>query len=381
MFRSPLDNLSVCFAEIDDPRVEARCWHTLDDILNIAICAVLSGADDWVAVETYGKRKERWLRSFLDLPYGIPSHDTFGRVFALIDPQQFRKGFMKWVQGLYTRMVGAREGVAIDGKTLRRAHDRANGQDPVHIVSAWATRCRLVLGQIAVQAKSNEITAIPALLECLDLADCVVTIDAIGCQRSIVTQLVAQKADYLMQVKDNQPILHERIKNLFAGAERNNYKGLNCDQNRTINKDHGRIEIRQCCVVSDESWLLYLQRDPNKPHWTGLRSVVRMIRQHDRDKEPEESYYITSLPPDAELVMSYIRGHWGIETSLHWVLDIAYREDESRVRKGHGAENLAVLRHLTLNLLKQEKSLTCGIRSKRLSAGWDDNYMIKVLSV
>ena len=248
------------------------------------------------------------------------------------------------------------------------------------MVSAWATRCRLVLGQIAVRDKSNEITAIPALLKGLDIAGCVVTIDAMGCQRQIAAQLIAQQADYVLQVKGNQPILYERLQKLFAGAQEYNFQGLRMHYAKKVNKGHGRVEDRQCWVVSDESWLLYLQGDPLKPKWSGLKSVVKMVRKRDED-QAAESYYITSLACDADRLMHNIRSHWGIETSLHWVLDIAYREDESRVRKGHGAENLAILRHLTLNLLKQETSLKCGIHAKRLRVGWDKRYMIKVLDI
>jgi predicted transposase YbfD/YdcC len=382
MCENPLGRLSSCFAEINDPRVAARCDHKLIDILCVALCAVLSGADQWTDVESYGKAKLTWLRTFLDLPNGIPSHDTFGRVFARIDPEEFREGFMTWVRSLYLQMItGEYRQINLDGKTLRRSHDRGAGQDPLHVVSAWSTDCRLVLGEIAVKDKSNEITAIPCLLKLLDLEGAIITIDAIGCQRKIASQIIQSGGDYILQVKGNQQTLFERLEKLFIGTEEGGYAHTVYDKSIKYNKDHGRMETRQCFVVTDEDWLLYLQRDPNKPCWAGLRSVVKMVRQHDRDAEPETSYYISSLAIGAEQMLDYIRGHWGIENSLHWVLDMAYREDESRTRVGHAQENLSILRHLTLNLLKQDTSLKLGIHAKRLRCGWHHAYVVKILGL
>ena len=244
------------------------------------------------------------MRTFLDLPNGIPSHDTFGRVFARIDPDEFRKGFMTWVRSLCLQMItGEHRLINLDGKTLRRSHDRGNGQDPLHVVSAWATDCRLVLGEIAVNDKSNEITAIPSLLKLLDLEGAIITIDAIGCQRKIASQIIQGGGDYIFQVKGNQQTLFERLEKLFIGTEEGGYAYTACDKSTRQGKDHGRTETRQCFVVTDEDWLLYLQRDPNKPRWAGLRSVVKMVRQHDRDAEPETSYYISSLATSADQML------------------------------------------------------------------------------
>ena len=383
MTESPLDELTDYLDVVDDPRVVGRCAHRLIDILTIAICAVISGADNWVEIEAYGQAKQPWLQTFLPLPHGIPSHDTFGRVFARIAPEQFREGFMRWVVDLYARLVGAEESIAIDGKTLRRSHDRINGGQPLHLVSAWATQSRLVLGQIATEEKSNEITAIPQLLAMLDLKDSVISIDAMGCQRDITEQVKKGKGDYLLQVKGNQPTLYQRLKNLFVRAYEEGGLPVAHETARSIGKGHGRIEQRRCWVVTDEDWLRYLQRDGTKERWIGLKAVVKVERKRriGETVSVEEAYYITSLEGEAKRILTLIRGHWGIENSLHWVLDMAFREDESRVRIGHAAENLAILRHMAMNLLKQEQTLKIGIHAKRLRCGCDLDYLRRVLSV
>lgn len=365
------------FASLQDPRIDRTKLHALEAILVIAICAIVCGADDWIAVEAWGKAKRKWLERFLELPNGIPSHDTFGRVFARLDPQQFQKCFLSWIRATAKRTH--RQVVAIDGKKLRRSHDRTLGKGAIAMVSAWATANRLVLGQRKVKDKSNEITAIPQLLRLLELAGCIVTIDAMGCQTEIVETIVQQNADYLVAVKENQGQLYQDVQDLFAGCREVNFRDVPHDYHKTVNKGHGRIEIRECWTLSDPEFLDYLRQ---RGAWKNLQTLVmvRAERRIGHTSSQETRYYISSLENNAKLALRAARGHWGIENGLHWVLDIAFREDESRVRKDHGPENLAVLRHIALNLLKQEPTTKTGIKTKRLKAAWDEDYLLKVLS-
>ena len=362
------------FLKLDDPRRYNKS-HLLIDIVVIAICAVICGADDWPAVEEFGEAKQEWFEQFLKLPHGIPSDDTFRRVFAVLDAEQFQSCFITWIRTVFEVTQG--QVVPIDGKKLRRSHDKSIGKDAIHMVSAWALENHLVLGQVKVDDKSNEITAIPQLLDVLEIAGCIVTIDAMGCQKKITQKVKDKNADYTIAVKANQKGLLEDITGLFDRARETQF--ANCDYCKTEEKGHGRFEIRECWTISNPEDLKQIR---SLSDWTGLRTVVMVRRErHIGCKiETEIKYYISSLVSSARHILDIIRGHWGIENQLHWVLDIAFREDDCRLRKGNGAQNFALLRHIALNLLKQESTCKRGIKTKRLKAGWDMDYLSKVLA-
>lgn len=365
------------FGDLKDPRIDRAKRHKLLDIVVLAICGVICGADDWVSIEEFGNAKLDWFRKFLELPNGIPSHDTFGRVFGKLDPDQFHTCFTNWILAVSEITEG--QVIALDGKTLRRSHDKTLGKGAIVMVSAWATANRLVLGQLKVDEKSNEIRAIPELLRALDISGCIITTDAMGCQKEIASLIVEGGGDYVLALKENHGQLYEDVALLFDDLEASRFKAYSFDEEKTVNGGHGRLETRQCWTISDPKIVQALRGTKD---WEKLQSVVKVrAKRNDGQKETvEDRYYLSSLDGDAERLLWAKRTHWGIENGLHWVLDIAFREDESRVRKDHGAQNLATLRHIALNLLKQENTAKIGIKNKRLRAGWDERYLLRVLA-
>lgn len=372
MLPHPAPRIAECFCDLVDPRIPQGRRHRLLDLVTIAVCAVISGAESWVEVAQWGRIKQDWLADWLDLPHGIPTHDTFGRVFARIDPAQFEAGFLRWVQTV--AQTAEPEVIALDGKTIRRSGDSHAGTRPRHLVSAWATAQRLVLAQAAVETKDNEITTLPSLLARLDLAGQIVTIDAMGCQREIAAQIIDGEGDYVLALKANHPDLLEDVIDCFAMADQP------AARDRTVGKDHGRLEVRVCETIADPDVIAWL--DPEGA-WAGLRSIARITatrRLGDADPTTAVRYYVSSLPGEAPPIAQAVRSHWGIENGLHWVLDMAFREDESRARTGHSAENLAVLRKLALTLIQQDRTRKVGVKASRLKAGWDTGYLLRLLS-
>ena len=372
------------FKTIADPRVDRTKDHDLIDILVIAICALLCAAESFNDMEDFGEAKQDWFKTFLKLRNGIPSHDTFNRVFAALDPKEFLDCFLRWTQSL--RQSVAQEIVALDGKALRRALNKK--ESPKYVVSAWAESNNLVLGQLKVQEKSNEIRAVPELLRVLELAGCIVTVDAMGCQKKIAREIMEADADYVLALKGNQETVHQEVKSfLDATLEEKKAKALPTagvsqavaplQEFQTVEKDHGRIETRRYYQSDDLDWFA------DRAQWEGLRTVgmVESIREVDDKTTVERRYYLSSLKLDVETFARAVRGHWGVENKLHWVMDVCFREDQSRARTGYAAENLATLRRLALNLLKREKTKKRGIRGKQLNASWDHAYLLKLLGV
>jgi len=365
MAQSNARTLLAPFAELEDPRIDRTRRHNLLDVIFIALCAVVSGANHCVAMAEFGKTKRAWLEKYLDLPHGTPSHDTFGRVFAALNPDAFVECFLRWVKDL----EGSTDGkvVAIDGKTARASLDRSKGRNPLHVVSAWVTENRLFLGQEAVDDKSNEITAIPRLLQALELAGAIVTTDAMGCQKEIAGKIREKDADYVLAVKGNHEHLEEDIIAAFAAAD----EGTSVAEVHTWtehSKGHGRQETRRTQTMAVPKELR------NAAEWLDLRTIARCTRTY-RERGVEKSevrYFISSLPSQPKRVARAIRGHWGVENGLHWVLDMYFEEDRNRSRTGNAAANLALLRRWVLSLLRQDATTKGSIATKRDKAGWSD---------
>jgi predicted transposase YbfD/YdcC len=366
------------FRPLQEPRVERTKLHPLPNVVFIAVCALLCGANDFVGMEKFGKSKRSWFAKYLDLSNGIPSHDTFGRVIQALPPEQFLQCFMSWVQAFVSTAVGRQ--VAIDGKTVRASLDRAAGQNPLHVVSAWAREARLVLGQVAVDEKSNEITAIPKLLELLELSGAVVTIDAMGCQKEIAAKIRERGADYVLAVKGNQEHLEEDIVAHFAKLDEAAERGTRSGRptvSTTKEDRHGRKEQRRCEATRVPESLR------GRDEWKDLQSICRVTRTYEErgEEKSEVRYFISSLPAEAKPLGAAVRGHWGVENGLHWVLDMAFAEDRSRARKDHAQENLALLRRWVLSLLGQDTTMTGSIEKKRLMAGWNEENLEKLLGL
>jgi predicted transposase YbfD/YdcC len=360
------------FADLEDPRVGPHILHKLMDILVITMCAVIAGCESFLQIAEYGRHKEAWLRNFLELPHGIPSHDTFARVWTVIDPAKFQECFMRWAAALHDATGG--KVIAIDGKTLRRSFDRAKGLNPLHLVSAWCCENHISLGQVAVDAKSNEITAIPALLELLTIKGAIVTIDAAGCQRAIATQIRKQEADYVLALKQNQNSLYDDVVAHFKQQEAEGFSRPELSSHEAHEKAHGREEHRTTRVMPVPESLR------NRDLWRDLNSLgmVESRRLLAGREESYTRYFISSLEPDAMQLAHAVRSHWSIENSLHWVLDVTFREDDSRIQDRYSVQNLAALRRLAITLLKREPTKQ-SLVTKRMMTGWDDDYMFQVL--
>ncbi len=360
------------FADLTDPR-RRETIYPLINVVVIAICAVICGADDFVAIARFGRTKREWLARFLDLTNGIPSHDRFNAIFAAIKPAEFEKCLLSWITALHEISDG--QVIAIDGKTLRRSFDAANSKAAIHMVSAWATANHISLGQVVVDAKSNEITAIPKLLELLELSGAMVTIDAMGCQTEIAQQIVDGKGDYCLAVKGNQPTLYQGVVGFFDDHSEDDFARTPMRHYRTEEKGHGREEIRSYYICPAPTDL------PDRLRWPHLKAIGIVISNTHRDgKECDEvRYYILSKYIAARRFAEAVRGHWGIENRLHWQLDVTFQEDQCRIRQGHADANFSILRRTALSMLKNETTLKVGIKNKRLTAGWDETYLEKVL--
>jgi predicted transposase YbfD/YdcC len=376
MAKKALLGLLDHFADLPDPRMERTQRHGFADILFIAMCATICGADDFVAMEAFGNSKLAWLKKYLKLPHGIPSHDTFGRVFAAVDGQKFLECFRQWVESLAVATKGLL--VGFDGKTARASGDAGREQNPIHVVSAWAGENRLLLGQVVVEEKSNEITAIPKLLEFLELHGAIVTIDAMGCQKEIAAKIRERGADYVLAVKGNQEHLEEDIIDHFdqidAGAiPRDDVSSYQTPEE----KGHGRTERRYCDAVPVPATL----RHPE--NWKDVRTIARVTRVYTEkgEEKSEARYFISSLKASAKPLARAVRGHWGIENGLHWVLDMYFGEDRNRARTDHAAENLALLRRWVLSMLAQDTTIKASIQKKRMSAGWNEDNLERLLGL
>lgn len=364
--------------DLPDPRTMHRRQHRLVDIITIALCGVLSGADSWMDIAAYGRSKEAWLQTFLELPHGIPSHDTMGRVFSLLDPVRLEGVLVAWVRSTLPAQETGEQVIAVDGKTLRRSHDRNRGVDALHLITAWATDGGVAMGQRVVPDHTNEITALPELLETVAAPGTVVTLDAMGCQREVATTITSRGGDYVLALKGNQPELHAAVVRFFQDGPHGACVAP-VDTAETLDKGHGRIERRTCWATDDAEFIRYL--DPTG-RWPGVCSVamVRAERIIGEERSQQDRYYLSSLPADALRIGRIVRTHWQIENALHWVLDVVFDEDQSRIRIGYAQQNLAMLRRAALGLLKRDVATKGSIKGKRKRAGWDDAYLLHVLT-
>lgn len=367
------NTIKTYFDSLPDPRIDRQKRHKLLDIITITLCAVLSGAETWTDIEEFGETKKAWFSGFLSLVNGIPSHDTFGRVFSKLDPETFHKSFIAWMQASNHVVEG--QVIAIDGKCLRHSYDKSAGKSAIYMVSAWASENKIVLGQVKTEEKSNEITAIPKLLDALEIKGSTVTIDAAGCQKKIAGKIIEKEGDYTLAVKGNQGHLRDYIEDFFTTAMSHDFQGVDYNYYESTDAGHGRVEVRRHWTVSEFGDF------PGKSDWKGLTTIGMVeSERHINDKTTTEyRYYINSQDDGAEQFANRVRAHWGVENELHWCLDVGFREDECRIRKGYASENLAVIRHIALNLLKKNKSCKGGIKAKRLKAGWDDAYRELIL--
>lgn len=368
-----MEGLQSRFSELEDPRVAASCKHLLIDIVAITILAVASGGDDWTDLETFSRLRHDWLKTFLALPGGIPSHDTFRRVLGLLDPQQFSVCLFQWTQALHEATGGKL--IAIDGKTLRRSLAKKSGKAALHLVTAWSSENGLTLGQVACEEKSNEITAIPELLKLLSLKGCTVTIDAMGCQKEIAEDIRQQGGHYVLALKGNQSGLYDDMHALFEQGLNTDFEGLTQETCQTTEKGHGRLEERTCQVIEIP------KEHPQRRVWRDLRTlaIVTSCRTKDGVEAWETRLYVSSHGPRAKPLARAIRKHWSIENSQHWTLDVMFGEDARRQQERRGAANLAAVRRLAVSLLRQEQTLKRGAKCKRMACALDPNYLLRVL--
>jgi len=364
--------IQVHFAALPDPR-RRKVTHPLINFIVIAICAVICGADDFVAIADFGLMKRRWFRKILDLRAGIPSHDRFNAIFSMLSPAEFERCLLSWIQALQVATDG--QVIAIDGKTLRGSFDKASSKSAIHMISAWVSANSISLGQLVVDAKSNEITAIPKLLELLQLEGATVTIDAAGCQTEIARRIVAAKGHYVLNVKGNQGTLRDGIETFFAEYLDGQMPSAPIRAAHSTSNGHGRKESRWHYVCSVPRGL------PDRDRWPGLKAIGMVISNIERDGKVcvDVRYYILSRKMPVKKFAAIVKGHWAIENELHWQLDVTFREDHCRIRKGNADANFSILRRIALTLLKKEKTAKLGVKNKRLSAGWSDDYLLKVL--
>lgn len=362
------------FKDITDPRLKRKQLHKLDDIFFITLCAVICGCDSWVAIEKFANMKRNWFEQYLSLEYGVPSHDTFGRVFSLIDPEQFQVCFSNWIKAIVKNVTG--DVIAIDGKCLRRSHDKQSNKSAIYMVSAWSYDNQLTLGQVKVNEKSNEISALPALLENLDITGAIITTDALNTQKNSARIIVEKGGDYLSALKGNQSTLHDDVILFFESTPKNHIEHL--ASHKTVEKGHGRIEEREVTSCNNIDWLT---KEHKHPYLASIVSV-KSRRFLNNEWSQETRYFISSVKHnDAKKFAHYVRAHWGVENNLHWTLDMAFDEDSCRIRQGFADQNMAILRHISLNLLKSETEHKVGIKIKRQMAGWDNDYLLKVLQI